>query len=163
MKPSIYPVPLYVSGRFYVMPKPSGDWLEDDIGAMRLEGIDYVVSMLTGDEVEELGLTEEPEICGRLGVAFSRFAIEDRGVPELAELVPVVEGIVDDLTRGKSVAVHCRAGIGRSGLLVACVLTRFGHSAEAAIESVSRARGVPIPDTAEQAEFVHAFAGRWRP
>ncbi|WP_346907274.1 dual specificity protein phosphatase family protein [uncultured Roseibium sp.] len=140
------------------MPKPSGDWLEDDISVLRGEGVDCVVSMLTGDENEELGLTEEPEICGRLGVAFSRFAIEDRGVPELAELVPVVDGIVRDLTDGKSVAIHCRAGIGRSGLLTACVLTRLGLSAEHAIANVSQARGVPIPDTAEQAEFVYAFA-----
>ena len=160
MKPSLYPVPLHASGRLYVMPKPSGDWLEDDISAMRLEGIEHVVSMLTDDEQEELGLTEERDICVRLGGTFSRFAIEDRGVPDLGELTSVVDGIVQDLTGGKSVAVHCRAGIGRSGLLVACVLTRFGHSAEAAIESVSRARGVPIPDTAEQAEFVHAFAGQ---
>ncbi|MBD1549292.1 dual specificity protein phosphatase family protein [Roseibium aggregatum] len=145
------------------MPKPSGDWLEDDIGVLRGEGIDHVVSMLTGDEIEELGLAEEQDICLRFGVAFSRFAIEDRGVPELAELVPVVERLVQDLTSGRSVAVHCRAGIGRSGLLAACVLTRFGLSAEHAIESVSLARGVPIPDTAEQAEFVHAFTGQCGP
>lgn len=163
MKPSLYPVPVNASGRLFVMPKPSDEWLEDDIGAMRGEGVDHVVSMLTGDEIGELGLTEELDICGRFGVTFSRFAIEDRGVPELAELVPMVDGLVDDLTSGKSVAVHCRAGIGRSGLLAACVLTRFGLSAEAAIESVSLARGVPIPDTAEQAEFVHAFAGRCQP
>lgn len=163
MKPSLYPVPVSVSGHLFVMPKPSGDWLEDDIGAMRLEGVDRVVSMLTGDEIGELGLTEEPEICLRCGIAFSRFAIEDRDIPELAGLAPVVEGIVDDLTSGMSVAVHCRAGIGRSGMLAAGVLTRFGLSAEHALESVSLARGVPIPDTAEQAEFIHAFAGQCQP
>ncbi|WP_417679992.1 protein-tyrosine phosphatase family protein [Roseibium sp.] len=140
------------------MPKPSGEWLEDDIGALRGEGIDHIVSMLTGDEQEELGLTGEQETCLRLGVTFFRFTIEDRGVPDLAELVPVVEGIVQDLTDGKSVAVHCRAGIGRSGLLAACVLTRFGLSAEHAIDRVSSARGVPIPDTAEQAELIRKFA-----
>ncbi|WP_346896421.1 dual specificity protein phosphatase family protein [uncultured Roseibium sp.] len=158
MKPSLYSVPVKASGRLFIMPKPSGDWLEDDIGVLRGEGIDYIVSMLTGDEQEDLGLTEEESICGRFGLSFFRFAVEDRGVPELRELVRMVDGIVGDLAAGKSVAVHCRAGIGRSGLLTACVLTRFGLSAEHAIDSVSLARGVPIPDTEEQAEFVRTFA-----
>jgi hypothetical protein len=36
-----------------------GDWLASDMAAIRSEGVDVVVSMLTKDESEDLGLAEE--------------------------------------------------------------------------------------------------------
>ncbi len=54
--------------------------------------------------------------------------------------------------------IHCRAGIGRSGMLAACVLVKAGLDPEAALQRVSEARGCPVPDTEEQRAWVFAFA-----
>ena len=57
-----------------------------------------------------------------------------------------------------NVAVHCRAGIGRSGLVASCILIKDDMTAEAAIKLVSSGRGVPIPETAEQSAFILEYS-----
>lgn len=157
MKPSLYEIPVEAEGRLFIMPKPSGDWLSDDISALKLEGIERLVSMLEGDEARELGLDEEAARCTEHGLLFDYFAIVDRGVPERAAFAEKVRVLSDAVKAGETVAVHCRAGIGRSGLMCACILIRLGVDPETAIETVSRSRGVAIPDTAEQAAFIRSF------
>jgi len=51
----------------------------------------------------------------------------------------------------------CRAGIGRSGLVGACVLGLFGVVPDAPFAMLSRARGVAVPDTEAQADSVREF------
>jgi len=58
------------------------------------------------------------------------------------------------LEEGKSVAVHCRQGIGRSGLIAAGVLMSSGIAAEKATEVVSAARGLPVPETPGQLQWL---------
>jgi len=62
------------------------------------------------------------------------------------------------LSKGKNVLVHCRQGIGRSGLVAASLLVKKGISPGAAIESVSAARGMPVPETAEQRDWIDHYA-----
>ncbi|MBB3992535.1 protein-tyrosine phosphatase [Sulfitobacter undariae] len=59
------------------------------------------------------------------------------------------------LRNGSNIAIHCYASIGRSGMLVCAVLGHFGYTPPHAIAHVSKMRGVPVPDTAEQAAFIH--------
>ena len=54
--------------------------------------------------------------------------------------------------------VHCRAGIGRSGMAAACVAARFVGSPAEAVAAVSEARGLSIPDTAAQRAFIDEVA-----
>ena len=56
--------------------------------------------------------------------------------------------------------VHCRQGIGRSGLVAACLLVRKGISPGAAVEMVSAARGVSVPETTEQTRLDRPLRGR---
>jgi protein-tyrosine phosphatase len=48
------------------------------------------------------------------------------------------------------VAIHCRGGIGRSSLMAAAVLVQLGAAPEQAWDTVSVARGMPVPETEEQ-------------
>ena len=66
-----------------IMPRPrGGDWLEDEIRSLRLQGADVLVSWLTADEVEELNLANEEALCRTLGLQFLSFPIPDRSVPD---------------------------------------------------------------------------------
>jgi hypothetical protein len=62
------------------------------------------------------------------------------------------------LSKGKGVAVHCRAGIGRSAIIAASLLTRNGCSAEAAFSAIQKARGIPVPDTPDQRRWVEQYS-----
>ncbi|MEZ5300547.1 MAG: hypothetical protein R3F11_07800 [Verrucomicrobiales bacterium] len=58
---------------------------------------------------------------------------------------------------GRSVVFHCRAGIGRSSTMAAAALTCFGIGADEAFARISEARGLQVPDTDEQIDWVRRF------
>ncbi len=142
--------------RLAIIPRPRGqDWLPDDIGLLQRAGIDVVVSALTAAENEELGLVEESLCCQSRGIEFLSFPIEDRSVPNSsAEFTELVNSVTDFLRKEKAVAVHCRAGIGRSSMIVASALIQIGLSTESAFRSIEESRGCPVPDTREQKQWV---------
>ena len=142
------------------MPRPrAGDWLEDEVAGWRAEPIDVVASLLERAEINELGLQREPTLCREQGMEFISFPIADRGVPtSQRDADAVAVHLAAEIRAGKSVAIHCRAGIGRSSLMATCTLVRLGLEPEAALAAIGRARGLEVPDTAEQRAWSIAFA-----
>jgi protein-tyrosine phosphatase len=61
------------------------------------------------------------------------------------------------LRDGRSIAIHCRAGIGRSSVIAACALIAFGVEAEQALALIKSCRGLNVPDTDAQRDWVIAF------
>ena len=150
------------SCRLAILPRPRGwDWLPDDIAAARRDGVDVIVSALTEAENQELGLSEEANCCKESAIDFLSFPIEDRSLPDSeVNLDAFIDSLDERVKRGKSIAIHCRAGIGRSSVLCACLLVRQGLSAESAFQKIQEARGCAVPDTAEQRKWVESFASR---
>jgi hypothetical protein len=67
------------------------------------------------------------------GLRFERFPIPDRGVPaSVARARALWVDLADRLRAGRSVGIHCRAGIGRSSLMAAGVLLEIGVSEDPA-------------------------------
>ncbi|HLY58302.1 MAG TPA: protein-tyrosine phosphatase family protein [Stellaceae bacterium] len=146
-------------GRLAIMARPrGGEWLSDEIAGLRAETVDIIVSLLEPAEVEELGLTEEPTQCRAHGMEFISFPIPDRGVPDSpTAAAPLFRQLSSALTAGRSVVVHCRAGIGRSSLVAACIMACSASSCDNAFEAIGRARGLSVPDTDEQRRWFAAF------
>lgn len=157
MKPSVYKIDSATRGAFFLMPKPSGEWLREDIRYYAEIGIEHVVSLLEPNEISELGLLREKEVCKAAGILFTSFAIPDRQIPQNDKFDTLVVNLAENLAGGTSLAIHCRAGIGRSGLLACCILKSIGLDSEKAISLVSEARGLVIPDTRVQVDFIHSF------
>jgi protein-tyrosine phosphatase len=146
------------AGRLAIMARPrADDWLEAEVDAWKSAGLDQVVSLLELEEIVELGLRTEPEICREKGIAFLPFPIPDRGVPDAREARHVASTLARDIANGRSVAIHCRAGIGRASLMAACVLVCSGVEACEALELIRDARGLSVPDTEEQRDWLLAF------
>jgi protein-tyrosine phosphatase len=79
----------------------------------------------------------------------------DRGVPaSTQDALALLRTIRAELEAGRNVAVHCRQGIGRSGLIAAGVLVISGVPAGKALEVVSSARGQVVPETPAQVAWV---------
>ena len=92
---------------------------------------------------------------------FISFPIPDRGVPRSGrEAAALARTLAARLGEGKAVAIHCRAGIGRSSLVAACALVCSGSDPETAFDSITKARGLLVPDTDGQREWVMAFRNR---
>ncbi len=155
-------VPVPHAGRLAVSARPrGGDWLEDELSAWRAAGVDVVVSLLELEEEAELHLASEAAIASANGIEFVRFPIADRAVPASREVfAQLVAALAEQILEGKSVAVHCRQGIGRAATLAVAILVRLGSQLERAIATVSAARGRDVPETPEQLAFLSAFAER---
>ena len=145
-------IPTPTPGRLAILPRPrGGDWLDADIAAWARAGFETIVSLLTADEEGELGLENESLECEREGLSFVSFPVPDRGVPATTDdFTFLVTDLVDRLRAGRTVGVHCRQGIGRSGLAAVSVLRELGVPTADAIRTVSDARGVPVPETPAQ-------------
>lgn len=155
MTAEIHEIPGLAPGALFIGPAPAGGReLAAALREMREEGVDLVVSMLPEAEALRLGLADEPAACAAAGLSFRSFPIRDFGLPGPALFAALVDEIAAELAAGRGVAVHCRAGIGRSGMVAACVAARFLGSAGEAVEAVSRARGLEIPDTPAQRAFI---------
>jgi protein-tyrosine phosphatase len=117
------------------------------------------VSLLEAHEVHELGLREVPDLCARQAIDHISFPIADRGVPaSRTAALALARDLAIRIGAGRSVAVHCRAGIGRSSLMAAAILVHLTHDPQTALEAIARGRGVLVPDTDEQRDWVNAVA-----
>lgn len=147
-------------GKLALAARPrGGDWLTDDIANWKRAGISSVLSLLTPEEESDLDLRDEGREAKGQGVDFVSFPIPDLQVPRSeARLAEVLAKVDNMLSAGKNVVVHCRQGIGRTGLVAAYVRVRRGMSPCAAVEKVSAARGVSVPETPEQRDWVDHYA-----
>ena len=157
MNPDLFWIPGPWRGRLAVATRPrGGDWLEDEAGGWRRAGLDLVVSLLEEEEAAQLELVQEADVAKSNGIHFISFPIPDRGVPaSMPAAISLLRKIADALEEGRNVAVHCRQGIGRSGLIAAGVLVTSGIGVEKAIEVVSAARGLTVPETPAQLQWIH--------
>ena len=147
-------------GRLAIAARPrGGDWLSDELLGFRRVGVDIIVSLLAEEEVAEFGLSMQAALCSTHGLKFVWFPIADRSVPaSRGAALDLVRELDKALAAGKRIAIHCRQGIGRSGLLAACLLCAAGIDPDAAIQRVSAARGCPVPETPEQRKWASDFA-----
>jgi protein-tyrosine phosphatase len=156
MNPDLFWIPGPGRGRLAVDTRPrGGEWIEDGVSGWRRAGLDVVVSLIEKDEAAQLELREEGDAAASKSVHFISFPIPDRGVPaSTPDALSLLSNISAALEEGKNVAVHCRQGIGRSGLIAAALLVTSGMRVEEAIDVVSAARGQTIPETPAQIQWI---------
>jgi protein-tyrosine phosphatase len=152
MNADIYWIAGVPFGRLAILGRPrAGEWLQDEIAGWTASGLTDVVSLLQDHEIAELGLAREAELVRHAGLDFERFPIPDRGVPTSRELAHELWRRLEAKLRSeRSIGIHCRASIGRAGLVTVGTLLRLGVAEELAWARVSMARGTQVPDTDEQ-------------
>jgi protein-tyrosine phosphatase len=160
MKPTAYWIPYDSAGKLAIVARPRGhDWLGDEIEGFKQEGFDVLVSLLTVGETVELGLEREKELAHRQSLSLIEYPIADYDVPASSQdFAHLIEQLSEQLQRGKTVGVHCRQSIGRSSLLIACLLARSSDEVEECFKKIGLARGMFVPDTKEQKAWVQSFA-----
>lgn len=124
------------------------DDLEEDLAQLERLGIRLIVN-----------LTESPHQppLEERGFAVLHFAIPDMGVSTPRRLLPLLLQILDEAGSGRPVLVHCKAGLGRTGMVLACCLVLRGENPEIAIRRVRRVNPHFIQND-RQERFVFDFA-----
>ena len=109
---------------------------------------DRIQSFLEAGVTQFIDLTNEgempayhphlPEMFAEHAIGYQRFALVDHGVPDSAQQMAVILDAIDQAIHHKAcVYVHCRAGIGRTGMVVGCHLVRQGYQTHEALEALN--------------------------
>lgn len=127
---------------------------DDELARLAGLGIKVLVS-LTEEAFDAAKLTE-------FGIEGVHVSVPDMGVPTLPAAVDLCRRIAAWMEAGRPTALHCRAGLGRTGTLLAAALVFHGLDAVKAIERVRLVNPRYIQSDA-QLQFVHRFAEALRP
>jgi atypical dual specificity phosphatase len=102
---------------------------------------------------------DPPALLAELQAETVHLPVQNSDAPTQEQLDRGVAAIDDALGRGVRVAVHCGAGLGRSGTLLAAYLVSRGTEPDEAIANVRGVRPGSI-ETQEQEDAVRHFARR---
>ncbi len=139
-----------------IMPRPrGGDWLEDEIRKLKVDGVQVIVSLLERSEVQQLGLNNEEATCRKHQIEFINFSIVDRDVPsDQSATNDLVSVLKKNILDGRKTVIHCRMGIGRSTIIAGVILLEFEMSVEQIINKIREIRKIEVPDTEEQTQWL---------
>jgi atypical dual specificity phosphatase len=123
---------------------------DDDAAWLAEQGVGMLVSFVRpeGDPAGE---------CSKSGIEWIYYPVQDYGVPSdldgFAELIDKALGAIAD---GRGVCFHCYAGIGRTGMALACTMGKYlSLSADQAIKAVRKCRD--SIESQSQEEFTRRF------
>ncbi|HQR42274.1 MAG TPA: dual specificity protein phosphatase family protein [Gemmatales bacterium] len=122
---------------------------EEELRWLREQGIDILVT-----------LTEEPpprHAINQAGLLMVHVPIYDFTAPSQEDFQTAVDAIRKAKESGLGAAVHCAAGMGRTGTILAGWFVAEGMSASEAITHVRKLRPGSI-ETEEQEEALHLYA-----
>lgn len=123
---------------------------------------DVLVSLIEAQEYDFLQIPNLREQAKDWGLRVRWFPIPDFGTPaSMAGLVDLVAFILAELRQGQVVVVHCRGGLGRTGLVVASCLVALGYTPDAAFAQVRQSRPGSV-ETEGQERFVRQFVAAWQ-
>ena len=136
-------------------------WLiENKLAGSAIPTSDDEVQWAVGQGIKSIvTVREEPlDDIWVKNVSYLHVLSNDMGVAEFDDLVLAVDFIHSRITNNEPVMVHCLAGLGRTGTLLACYLVKYQKmSADDAIQKVREERPGSI-QSFPQEEMIFQFA-----
>jgi len=152
-------IPLPAKGKLYVSPMPYGpyDTANQLLRTYRKARIKAVIPLVTEKEIEQKAKRNLFKAYTKAGIEILHYPVPDLTSPKREDVVAAVEALEQHLVvDGTNVAVHCNAGIGRTGVIVSCVVQRLLQLPVQEIADYLR-QYMMIDMTDEQRRFVAAW------
>ena len=115
------------------------------------EGVDVIITLTTVPLNEAL--------INEFGFEYHHIPVPDFTAPRARQIEKFVSVIRKARRAGKKAVVHCHAGRGRTGTMLACYLVSLRRSAAKAIEEIRKLRPGSV-ETFEQEQAVKRYALR---
>ncbi len=158
-----YPIKTKNDQIFYVMPRPQGEKIYTEIAEMKTLNIDTVLCLLQDFELPKANLEKAAKVYQEKGIDYLRLPIRDeRCPPDFLAAKAMIETLYDKILSGKTIAIHCYGGIGRSGTIAVGVLLHWGYEVLEAVNLVSESRGMEVAKAQEQRQWLYEYAWKLR-
>ncbi|MGJ4787271.1 phosphatase domain-containing protein [Leptospira koniambonensis] len=132
--------------------------LTEDIQALKEEGMNTVISLLTPNEYVEYGVPELKSVYSQNGLDPIFFPILDQRIPDRSSLERLLDQMDKSLAERKNILIHCVGGLGRSGTVAAAYLIlKLGYTPDQAIRTVRKVRTERAIESREQEEFLRGL------
>ncbi|OVE82025.1 hypothetical protein BVY03_01895 [bacterium K02(2017)] len=157
MVSQIYLIEGLCDNRFSIMPHPNGSDLISEIKNWNSLGIEVVVSLLTPQEQSELHLLKEKELCQSNGILYFNYPIKDEVPDSKRDTIDFINKLKEISDSKQKFIFHCRGGVGRSSMMLALLLSKYGVDCKESFRLISQARGELAPESDEQMLWVKAL------
>ena len=125
----------------------SGSWERDlriDIQAVKSWGATAWLNLLTTTEILDLNVGNLEVVVNGSGIRYYHLPIEDGGIPDVTfdkSWNTAGAQLREELLRGGKILIHCKGGLGRSGMIAARLIVELGAmTPEEAIRQVRASR-----------------------
>lgn len=135
--------------------------LSDSVAQLKAAGAAAIITLMPQHELQQNNADNIGAICEEQGLAWFQLPIEDDCAPEQAfeqAFSANKAAILALLQNSKTVAIHCKGGSGRTGLVAAILMTELGYSKVDATAQVQQLRPKALCHPVHQAYFA-AFNG----
>ena len=133
--------------------------LEVDLDVIVAWGADLVVTLMERHEFGLLGVSDLADKIANREIDWLHLPIRDVDIPDAGFMQgwkDISASLQSRLRRGQKVIVHCRGGLGRTGLVAAMLLVDSGVSADLAMAQVRHVRSGTV-ETRRQEAFVLGY------
>jgi len=136
--------------------------LVSSIAQLKSAGANAIVTLMPTPELQSNHAASLPDVCQQYDLAWFHFPIEDDAAPAeefAAAWTAHAAAVLQILADGGTIAVHCKGGSGRTGLMVAMLLIHRGVPLINVIEQIQEIRPKSLQIPAHLA-FISAAAAR---
>ena len=120
-----------------------------ELQSLRKQGLGALVTLT------EMALPAELMLEAQ--IPYRHLPVPDMQAPSLVQIGQFIEFVDQAWTDNLATAVHCLAGLGRTGTMIACYLVHQGHGAESALAQLRVHRPGSV-ETMTQEKAIHDFA-----
>ncbi|MCH2341322.1 cyclin-dependent kinase inhibitor 3 family protein [Pseudomonas sp. NPDC047963] len=128
---------------FTPCPGTKGASLTDALAALKQAGAAGVITLKPQTELDANDAGQISKQCEALGLAWYHLPVADEQLPLEdfgRQWKQARQPILTQLKAGDSLAIHCKGGSGRTGLIAARILIEAGIAREAAVDQVQALR-----------------------
>ena len=112
-----------------------------------------IVSLTEKKEMEDLGARDFIPLIEKEKIPWLHFPIKDFGIVDQQQEIlwePISKNIHKKINDGARILVHCRAGCGRTGMIVLRIMVEFGEDPDEALERLRKVRPCAVETKAQE-------------